>query len=255
LEVKVDVAIVQSPAAIQEDFVTRSMLRSRGWTETAIREFLPPPAHKTDWKHPQWPPVSVWAPQAVAAVENSPEWEQWLGQSLRRQAVRRPRPKQSSGTIPVIPVVNPRYPAAMQHRFWAKVSKEVLGDDGEIYPAPPHPLIGTACWIWTGGQRFMVSDGQRIVPHRLAMLLSLDEVPDDFWTWQMHQRCGDTRCVNPGHLVLKGQWRRLVARPADYPPIFEEKPRPQRTPKPVRPDPPGTAKSQPDTASTAVPGL
>lgn len=68
-------------------WVTKSFLRSRGWTEAAIRDFLPEPEGLKP--NPRFPatgaPMRVWRPETVGAAERAPEWQAWLEQSLRRR--------------------------------------------------------------------------------------------------------------------------------------------------------------------------
>jgi hypothetical protein len=67
--------------------VTRSILRSRGWTDAAVRDFLPEPEGLKP--NPRFPatgsPMPVWRPATVAATEVKPEWRAWLERSLQRR--------------------------------------------------------------------------------------------------------------------------------------------------------------------------
>jgi hypothetical protein len=68
-------------------WVTRSILRSRGWTDAAVRDFLPEPEGLKP--NPRFPaagsPMPVWRPATVAAAEAEPEWRKWLERSLQRR--------------------------------------------------------------------------------------------------------------------------------------------------------------------------
>ncbi|THV30192.1 hypothetical protein [Glycomyces paridis] len=63
------------------------MLRSRGWTEAAIRDHLPEPeALKPNPRFAvSGAPMPVWRPATVAAAEAAPEWKDWLERSLHRR--------------------------------------------------------------------------------------------------------------------------------------------------------------------------
>ncbi|WP_133884100.1 hypothetical protein [Glycomyces sp. NRRL B-16210] len=68
-------------------WVTKPLLRSRGWTDTAVRDFLPEPEGLKP--NPRFPasgaPMPVWRPATIAAAEAGPEWQDWLERSLRRR--------------------------------------------------------------------------------------------------------------------------------------------------------------------------
>jgi hypothetical protein len=62
-------------------------LRSRGWTDAAVRDFLPEPEGLKP--NPRFAatgaPMPVWRPATVAAAEATSEWREWLERSLRRR--------------------------------------------------------------------------------------------------------------------------------------------------------------------------
>lgn len=68
-------------------WVTKPILRSRGWTDAAVRDFLPEPEGLKP--NPRFPasgaPMPVWRPATVAAAGAEPEWREWLERSLRRR--------------------------------------------------------------------------------------------------------------------------------------------------------------------------
>jgi hypothetical protein len=68
-------------------WVTKPILRSRGWTDVAVRDFLPEPEGLKP--NPRFAatgsPMPVWRPATVAAIEATPEWRDWLERSLRRR--------------------------------------------------------------------------------------------------------------------------------------------------------------------------
>ncbi|WP_158630390.1 hypothetical protein [Glycomyces terrestris] len=68
-------------------WLTKPMLRSRGWTEAAIRDFLPgPEALKPNPRFAvSGAPMPVWRPRTVARAEADPKWREWLDRSLHRR--------------------------------------------------------------------------------------------------------------------------------------------------------------------------
>lgn len=68
-------------------WVTKAVLRSRGWTDAAVRDFLPEPEGLKP--NPRFAatgaPMPVWRPATVAAAEHTTEWQDWLERSLRRR--------------------------------------------------------------------------------------------------------------------------------------------------------------------------
>jgi hypothetical protein len=70
----------------QTVWVTRPILKTRGWTDTAIREFLPAPERHRENPHPQARrPMPLWRAETVAKAESDPVWRHWLRQSLVRR--------------------------------------------------------------------------------------------------------------------------------------------------------------------------
>ncbi len=69
-------------------WITNALLKSRGWTEAAIRDFLPrPEGHKRNPHYASAVPMPVWTPQTVAAAESSRVWKDWLAKSLKRRGL------------------------------------------------------------------------------------------------------------------------------------------------------------------------
>ncbi|WP_156925740.1 hypothetical protein [Glycomyces arizonensis] len=68
-------------------WVGKPLLRRRGWTETAIRDFLPKPERLQRNPHPRGRnrPMPLWRPETVAKAEASPQWRDWLQDSLERR--------------------------------------------------------------------------------------------------------------------------------------------------------------------------
>lgn len=67
-------------------WVTKPILKTRGWTETAIRDFLPAPESHRDNPHPEARrPMPLWRAETVAKAESDPVWRHWLRQSLARR--------------------------------------------------------------------------------------------------------------------------------------------------------------------------
>lgn len=72
-------------------WITKPILRSRGWTDAAIRDFLPAPeGHKLNPHYSTAPPLPVWTPKTVAAAESSYMWKDWLAKSLHRRGLTSP---------------------------------------------------------------------------------------------------------------------------------------------------------------------
>jgi hypothetical protein len=70
-------------------WVTRPILSVRGWTDVAIRNFLPEPQRRQSNPHPQGGnrPMSMWKIATVARAEATDAWRQWLCESLRRRGM------------------------------------------------------------------------------------------------------------------------------------------------------------------------
>lgn len=68
-------------------WVGKPLLRRRGWTEAAIRDFLPKPERLQRNPHPRGRsrPMPLWRPETVAKAEASPRWRDWLQDSLERR--------------------------------------------------------------------------------------------------------------------------------------------------------------------------
>jgi hypothetical protein len=77
-------------------------------------------------------------------------------------------------------------------RFWSKVNKD----------GPVHPVLGTACWLWTAGLNscgygnFHVGE-LAFGAHRIAYQLVIGEIPDGK---QLDHLCRIRTCVNPTHV-------------------------------------------------------
>lgn len=69
----------------QDPWVTKPVLRSRGWTETSIRRFLPAPERFKRNPMGRYRPMPLWHPETVARIEATGEWREWLEKSLRRR--------------------------------------------------------------------------------------------------------------------------------------------------------------------------
>lgn len=71
-------------------WVTQPILRVRGWTDTAIRDFLPKPEHYRSNPHvAARRPMPLWSTDTVARAEATVAWQQWLRTSLRRRRLTR----------------------------------------------------------------------------------------------------------------------------------------------------------------------
>ena len=80
----------------------------------------------------------------------------------------------------------------VRDRFLAKVNKD----------GPVHPVLGTACWLWTGSRRpngygtFRLTR-QLWVASRASYTLFVGAIPDDLLVLHV---CDTRACVNPEHL-------------------------------------------------------
>lgn len=82
---------------------------------------------------------------------------------------------------------NPRGGRPLAERFWAKVNKD----------GPVHPVLGTACWLWTGattnfGHGCINDQGVTRTTHRLAWILIVGPIPEGLCA--LH-RCDVPNCV------------------------------------------------------------
>jgi hypothetical protein len=67
-------------------WITRPILRTRGWTDAAIRDFLrEPEGYKANPHYSSAAPMPVWLPRTVALAESCPAWKTWLDTSLARR--------------------------------------------------------------------------------------------------------------------------------------------------------------------------
>jgi len=70
-------------------WVTKPILRARGWTDTAIRDFLPRPERYKTNPYPEGGkrPMALWSAETVGRAEGTVAWRQWLRESLKRRRV------------------------------------------------------------------------------------------------------------------------------------------------------------------------
>ncbi len=68
-------------------WVTRPILRTRGWTDAAIKRFLPEPNGYMVNPHYRYAghAMPVWTPETVARVEANEGFREWLERSLERR--------------------------------------------------------------------------------------------------------------------------------------------------------------------------
>ena len=81
-----------------------------------------------------------------------------------------------------------------EEQFWALVDKT----------EPPHPRLGTPCWVWQGylngwGYGEAQFNKKRWRAHRLAWTLINGEIPDNRMACH---KCDRPRCVNPDHIFI-----------------------------------------------------
>jgi len=85
-------------------------------------------------------------------------------------------------------------PRSFAERFWARVDKS----------GSPHPVLGTPCWLWTGGlfrggYGKVRGAGKTRKAHRVAYELVTGQAPPDLLACH---RCDVPACVNPGHIFF-----------------------------------------------------
>ncbi|MDN3239524.1 hypothetical protein [Glycomyces tritici] len=69
-------------------WVTQPILRIRGWTDAAIRDFLPAPeCHRSNPHEQARRPMPLWSAVTVARAESTAAWRQWLRASLDRRGL------------------------------------------------------------------------------------------------------------------------------------------------------------------------
>lgn len=77
------------PGMSTQIWVTKQVLRSRGWTDAAIRDFLPEPErYKSNPHHiGARRPMTLWSAETVGRIEATTQWQAWLQRSLARRGV------------------------------------------------------------------------------------------------------------------------------------------------------------------------
>lgn len=69
-------------------WITKPILRTRGWTDAAIREFLPRPERHYSNPHVKGrSPMPLWSARTIGRTEATDEWQRWLAQSLARRGI------------------------------------------------------------------------------------------------------------------------------------------------------------------------
>ena len=81
----------KAAGAKPREMLHRAAIKARGWTSGMIRRFLPEPDER---KPNRWyrssPPVWLWRPETVEAIEQTPEFRRALaGAGKRKEAARR----------------------------------------------------------------------------------------------------------------------------------------------------------------------
>lgn len=71
-----------------EQWCTRTVLRLRGWTDAAMRDYLPEPeGHKRNPHYATAHPMPAWSAATIGRIERTEQWQQWLTRSLRRRRI------------------------------------------------------------------------------------------------------------------------------------------------------------------------
>jgi len=69
-------------------WITKPILKTRGWTESAIREYLPRPEQHYSNPHVKGrSPMPLWSARTIGRIEATDDWQLWLAQSLARRGI------------------------------------------------------------------------------------------------------------------------------------------------------------------------
>jgi hypothetical protein len=76
----------QRPKTWHRNYYHAGELRERGWTEAAIRRFLPEPDRtRINMLYSSAPPVRLWLRERVEAIEATEEYQAWTQHQQRRR--------------------------------------------------------------------------------------------------------------------------------------------------------------------------
>ncbi|GCE01749.1 hypothetical protein [Embleya hyalina] len=82
-----DMAVDLTKRRVPAEYVTRSTVLGRGWTQAAIGRFLTEPdGTMANMRYRGSPPVRLYAMARVQAIEGTREWQEWFHASRRRRA-------------------------------------------------------------------------------------------------------------------------------------------------------------------------
>ncbi|MGW9212207.1 hypothetical protein ACWGR4_35240 [Embleya sp. NPDC055664] len=82
-----DMAVDLTKRRAPAEYVTRSTVLGRGWTQGAIGRFLTEPdGTMANMRYRGSPPVRLYAMARVQAIEGTREWQEWFYASRRRRA-------------------------------------------------------------------------------------------------------------------------------------------------------------------------
>ncbi len=73
----------------EKDYVTKTDIKERGWTDGMIKKLLPDPIEKRNAFHPGGPTIKLWQREIVSAVEQTEEWNKLYVETEKRRAARK----------------------------------------------------------------------------------------------------------------------------------------------------------------------
>jgi len=123
------------------DYLNRSELRERGWTNRAIEQFLPEPERtEQNHYHRTGPPIESWRRSTVEATERTAEFIRWRQNSARRKAAaaKAIRTKQLMADISLMEVTVPIMDRETLLATAIVAAQDIAADHGD-YECKPNP--------------------------------------------------------------------------------------------------------------------
>lgn len=93
-------AVELTKRRVPAEYVTRSVVQGRGWTQGAIARFLAEPdGTVANMRYRGSPPTRLYAMARVRAIEGTREWQEWYFASRRRRAATAERGSAAGGVV------------------------------------------------------------------------------------------------------------------------------------------------------------
>lgn len=93
-------AVELTKRRVPAEYVTRSVVQGRGWTQGAIARFLAEPdGTVANMRYRGSPPTRLYAMARVRAIEGTREWQEWYFASRRRRAATAERGSPVGGIV------------------------------------------------------------------------------------------------------------------------------------------------------------